>query len=338
MGNIDHVLSAFYSTPLAILPEKALEIASLLRDRAHGSPRPTDAGEAYRAKFDALCAAVQAIDPQAVRRTDNVVMSGRTAVLPVFGVLSQRVSALERSSGGISTEEVGAVLESLVSDQQVKSVVMVYDSPGGSVFGVKELGDRIRSMREEKKIVAHADPMAASAAYWLAAQASEVSVSPSGQVGSVGVISAHEDISGLQEKMGVKTSLITSSPFKAETSPFGPLSDEARAELQSKVNSYHGQFIEALAKGRGITEHRVENGFGQGRMMLAEQAKAAGMVDRISTFSDLLRRLGAGSAGARAENPIDKILADAVAADKVPEKRLAAKLAAVRARAVEITT
>lgn len=313
--NLEHVLSAFFSTPLAILPEKAAVIRELLYPRASGVRRSEEdiaaVEERKDARLAALLASVRAVQPGAVRRQDGVVLAGRVAVMPIFGVLSQRVGGMERSSGGISTEEIGATLDSLVSDKQVKAVVMVYDSPGGSVFGVKELGDKIRAARDEKKIVALADPMAASAGYWLAAQASEVVVSPTGQVGSVGVISAHQDASKhYEEKIGVKTTLVTSSPYKAETHPYGPLGPEALAEMQTKVNYYHGQFVDALAKGRNTTESRVEKGFGQGRMMTAEQAKAAGMVDRIGTLSDTLHRLGAGGPSAEADRARVLALAD----------------------------
>ena len=331
-GSIGHVMSAFYSTPLAILPEKLSEILSFLCARSKGE-HDADRGELLaknrQSRMEALYATVLAIEPKAVRRSDGVVLAGRVAVMPVFGVLSQRVGAMERSSGGISTEEIGATLDSLVNDKQVRTVAMVYDSPGGSVFGIKELGEKIRAARDQKKIIGMGDPIAASAAFWLMAQSSESWVSPTGQVGSVGVIAAHDDISGMQEKMGVKTTLITSSPHKAEMNPYAPLSEDARNDLQSKVNYYHGQFIEALAKGRGITENRVEKSFGGGRMMTAEDAKAAGLVDRIGSLSDVLRRLGAEGPSAEDNTP-------AIVAEQTGPP-LAARLAATRARALEVS-
>jgi signal peptide peptidase SppA len=282
--NYPHLLAAFNRSPWAILPEKLDEIRAFVELKVRGGDVPEER--------------VQAIE--ASRRDASVQMAGRVAVMPVFGVIAQRVGGVERMSGMVSTEEIGATLDSLVADKQVRAIVMAFDSPGGSVFGVPELSEKIRAARDQKKVVALADSMAASAAYWLAAQASEVVVTPGGQVGSVGVIVAHIDVSKMEEAAGIKTTLVTSSPFKAEFAPEVPLTEEARGELQGKVNEYHAMFVAALAKGRGLTEARVNKDFGQGRMMTAKAAVEAGMADRVATLAQVVGRLNGTPATAMA--------------------------------------
>ncbi len=272
----DHVLSAFCAVPWAILPSKFEEIRAFLRAKVRGEQLP---------------------DYQAGPRP-GVQMAGKVAIMPIFGVISQRASMMEKASGGVSAEEVGATLDGLVADKQVRAIVLAFDSPGGSVAGVPELAKKIRDAREQKKVVGLADSMAASAAYWLMAQTAEVNVAPSGQVGSIGVIAAHTDVSKAEEMLGMKTTLVTSSPYKGELASEAPLSEEARAELQSKVNAFHGMFVADLAKGRGTTEARVESDFGKGRMMLAKEAVAAGMADRVATLSMVVARLGGDGAAA----------------------------------------
>lgn len=284
------VVGAFLSSPWAILPEKLSEISAILARRLAGER----ASEEVLAKFQA--------GPR-----EGYYLAGRVAVVPVHGVLAQRVSSMDRMSGGISTEELGATLERLVGDKQVKSILLDIDSPGGSVFGLPELADKIRSMRDEKKIVAYANPVAASAAYWIASQCSEIYMTPSGQVGSIGVITAHEDFSKALDAAGVKVTTVTSSKYKAEFDPSVPLSEEARNELMSKVSYYHNQFTGAIAKGRGVTQARVESGFGQGRMMTADQAKEAGLVDGAMTLERVLSRMG----GVSAEGETPAIVAEA---------------------------
>lgn len=304
----ENILTAFYGSPWAILPEKLDEIRVLLHSRAQGL-------EVSEEDVAAIVAS---------RRADGVSIVGRVAVLPVFGVISQRVGMMGRASGGISTEEVGAKLDELVADRQVRSIVMAFDSPGGSVYGVSELASKIRSLRQEKKIVGLADSVAASAAYWLISQTSEVNVTPGGQVGSIGVLAAHTDISKWEEMRGMKTTYVTAGKYKAEMAPESPLSEEARAELQGKVDDYYGMFIADVAKGRNVTEHHVKEHYGQGRMLTAKDARAKGMVDHVSTLAQVLHRLGADSdAGARAS---------------ASEPELQAKLASYRyrARAVEV--
>lgn len=297
------ILSAFFSTAWAILPEKLAEIRAFLHLRARGDEVPAEDIEALAAS----------------RRPDGVQMVGRVAVLPVFGTISQRVGMLERASGGVSTEEIGASLDALVADKQVKAIVMAYDSPGGSVPGVMELAAKIRAARDQKKIIGFADPLAASAAYWLISQASEVVVTPSGRVGSIGVIFAHDDESKAAEMAGITTTIVASTPFKAEL--WQPLTEEAKAHLQKEANAIHAQFVGDIAKGRGISESKVEKNFGQGRMVYAVDALAAGMVDRIGTLDQILKRLGATDGSPSAEAPS-------------PGRN--ARLALARAKAVEI--
>ena len=281
------ILARFFGEPLALLPEKIAILRSFLLAR--------DRGE--EASEEEVRAAVQQRRPSAVQ------MVGRCAVIPVMGLLAQRVSLLEEASGGVGCDQLGAALDDAVNDPSCKTVCMVFDSPGGSVFGISELAAKMRASRDRKKIVGVADSMAASAAYWLLAQCTEAYCSPGGQVGSVGVYSAHEDWSKADEEAGVRTTLVSAGKYKTEGNPYGPLDEEARAEMQAKVNAYYSAFVADIAKGRGVTTARVEADYGQGRMSLAGQAKAAGMVDGVATVEQVLKRLGAydGPKGAAAQ-------------------------------------
>jgi signal peptide peptidase SppA len=215
------------------------------------------------------------------------------AVLPLFGTIAHRMGMFSDMSGGTSTERFQQYLRSAVGDPTVKSIVIDIDSPGGTVNGVPELADEIYQARDVKPVVAIANSQAASAAYYLASQASDVVAIPSGEVGSIGVFAAHEDISKAAENQGVKVSLISAGKYKTEANPFEPLSEEARAALQDKVNNFYDMFVNAVARGRNTSPDAVRNGMGQGRMLQAEQARRTGMVDRVATFDRTLKRLGA---------------------------------------------
>jgi len=124
--------------------------------------------------------------------------------------------------------------------------------------------------------------------YWLASQCSELVVTPSGQVGSIGVFAAHEDMSKAAEIAGYKISLVSAGKYKTEANPFEPLSDEARQALQSKVNDFYGDFTKAVARGRGVGVNEVRSGFGEGRMISAQQAVKEKMADRVATLDQTL--------------------------------------------------
>ena len=147
---------------------------------------------------------------------------GGTAVLPLYGVLTPR---REYFSGTALNEFQGWLNEALRSTA-VDRIVIDIDSPGGSVSGVTEAAAAIRKAKAFKPVVAVANSMAASAAYWIASQASEFVATPSGEVGSIGVFAMHQDISKALSQFGVQVTLISAGKYKVEGNPFEPLGDE----------------------------------------------------------------------------------------------------------------
>ena len=202
-------------------------------------------------------------------------------------------------SGGTSAEQLGASFDQLIADDAVKAVVLDTDSPGGTVQGMEELSSKIAAARGSKPIVAHVNGIAASAAYWVTSGADEVVLSPTAMVGSIGAQTAHDDVSAAMEKAGITRTLITSAPFKNEAASHQPLSDDARAHLQAQVNAFGAMFESRIASNRGIDPAIVRANYGQGRMVMAEQAVAQGMADGIATLDETIARLSAGAAPAK---------------------------------------
>lgn len=225
--------------------------------------------------------------------------SGGVAVIPVYGLITQKPSILSMLFGGTTTQALTAQLREAVNNPSVRTVVLDIDSPGGGVNGIQELAAEMLQMRERKPIIAVVNSLAASAAYWIAASASEIVITPSGDVGSIGVFHAHEDLSQRMEKEGVKVTLISAGRFKTEGNPFEPLNDEAREAIQGRVDEAFGTFVASVAKGRGVSASDVRTGFGQGRVVGARQAERSGMADRTATFDQTLERLGIAPPGGK---------------------------------------
>lgn len=213
------------------------------------------------------------------------------AVIPITGIIAHRANMVADicGPGGTSTERLDAAIRAAVADPSVRSIVLDIDSPGGSVFGVAELAATIFAAREQKPIAAVANATAASAAYWLASAAHELFVTPSGEVGSVGVYAKHVDTSKADEASGKVTTTVSAGKFKAEGEA-GPLSEDAKAHIQARVDAYYTQFVKDVAKGRGVAVDAVRSGYGQGRTLGAQAALAAGMVDGIATLSDVISK------------------------------------------------
>jgi signal peptide peptidase SppA len=231
------------------------------------------------------------IGPQ-VRMRDQAPDESSVAVIDISGTIIPKADMIDNaSSDGTSIESLKADIRSALGSEDVKAILLNIDSPGGSVDLVPEMASEIRAARGGKPIVALANTFAASAAYWLASAADEIVVTPSGQVGSIGVYNAHQDKSQLQEKLGVKTTLVSAGKYKVEGNPFEPLSEDAQAEMQKRVDAYYDMFVGAVAKGRGTDVATVKSEYGEGRMMMAPDAVEAGMADRIATFDETLARL-----------------------------------------------
>ena len=234
--------------------------------------------------------------PAAVAPTSPAAKGG-VAVLPVHGPISQRASLFTMVFGGSTTEGISAQMQALVADPSVKAIVLDIDSPGGSVSGVPELGEEIQALRGRKPIVAVANGLAASAAYWIASQANEIAVTPSGEVGGIGVFSLHLDQSQLLQRLGIKPTYIQFGENKTLGNAFEPLGDRAREELQRRVDAYGRDFVLAVAKGRGVTPTKVMDEFGQGLVLGARDAVERGLADRVATLSEVLEGLGVTQLG-----------------------------------------
>jgi signal peptide peptidase SppA len=285
-----HICSYVASTPWAILPDKLTELVSVLAFRASGQSFSADEIRA-RIGGDAEPAAT------ATKR-------GAVAVIPIRGVIAHRMGGMDESSGGTSAERIGLMLKAIAADDSIGTIVYDIDSPGGTVPGVQELAAQMFALRGKKTQIAQVNSLAASAAYWLASQADEIVSIPSGTAGSIGVFTAHQDMSEALKAEGVNVTLISAGKYKVEGNPFEPLSDETKAVIQERVDTAYAQFVKDVARGRGVSVADVRGGYGEGRALGAKDALAAGLIDRIGTMEDTIgRAVGKRSSGGmRAED------------------------------------
>lgn len=240
--------------------------------------------------------------------------------LPIYGVITPRGNMMARSSGGTTAESILTEFRAAMADPAVDGIVLDIDSPGGAVEGVDELAAEIRTSRGTKPIVAVANYMAASAAYWIASAADEIIASPSSMVGSIGVFTAHDDISEAQAKLGIKRTVISAGKHKAEGALGQPLSDEALAHVQGMVNDHYSAMTTAIAKGRTYGDRKVSvetvrgSTYGEGRGVLAKAALAAGMVDGVDTLDNTIRRVARGIATSQRQSALAAYTPDEIAA------------------------
>lgn len=247
--------------------------------------------------------AIERIEASAESRTQKV-RSGSddtsVATVSLKGVLRPTPSLFALLFGGGGSGLLGFrdQMREAAADSKVSAIVVDVDSPGGMVDLIPEVAAEVRNIAAQKPVVAVANTMAGSAAYWIASQASEVVVTPSGEVGSIGVYQMHVDESQALDQEGLKVSIVKAGKYKIEANPYEPLNDEAHSAIQADVNDYYDMFTSDVAKGRGVDQQAVKDGYGEGRMLLAKRAVKAGLADRVDTLEATVRRMG--HPGARA--------------------------------------
>lgn len=284
--------------PWAMEPQALAVVLGILQERAAGE-WPSEAELRARLGMKPVAAAADTTvtineDDMA---DDTANDTDPVAVIQVFGPIVPHAGMVTMTSSEMaSAEGLMTRFRAAEADSAVEHIVFNFDSPGGNVGLIPELAAEI--LAGKKPTTAVANTLMASAAYWIASACDEIVASPSADVGSIGVYSAHQDLTKAMDDAGVRITLTQSdgSPYKTEFSPFVELTDEAQAEMLRRNNAIMDDFVGAVAQGRGTTTEDVLANYGQGRCLMAAEALAVGMVDRIGTLDSVLDQLHSGAA------------------------------------------
>lgn len=271
-------LPAAPSEGMALIADfAAISMASLF-----GSTISVDDVDAFAAEASDEASASSATgddfwdNPSAARWRPYSVKDG-VLTIPVRGLL---LSNFGGSIGDYATgyDYIARAAARAAADGNVTSVILSIHSPGGTVTEVDECAAAIAALAKVKPVVAYCNT-AASAAYWLASKATKIVVSRTGQVGSIGVITSHFDYSEALAMAGIKYTSIFAGDRKADGSPNAPLSEEAKAAIQARINALYDVFVADVAEGRGMTEKAVRDT--QAGTFDAKAAVKIGLADAV---------------------------------------------------------
>ena len=206
----------------------------------------------------------------------------KVAVIPIQGTVQKR--------GGycsLGTKDLVAQLNAANRDPEIAAIVLDIDSPGGQVDGTEEFALAVN--QSAKPVVAYIDGLGASAAYWIASQASAIFINSAstGYAGSLGVLCMSINQSDFLEKQGIKVEILRSTRAvdKARLNPVEPLSDAVRAVVQADLDQIGETFIAAVEKGRAGKLSTKEDVF-TGKVYRGSDAKKHGLVDAIGSLQD----------------------------------------------------
>lgn len=291
------------TSPWAISPAKLIELQGIYATHLRGE------------KIDIAAVEARIGKPLNNPSQGYEVMPGGVAMVPVDGVIAKKMNLFSQISGGASTEMIARDIKAAAADPKVNSILLYIDSPGGTVDGTQTLADLIYQVSMQKPCVAFADGVMASAAYWIGSAANTVIASSNTtQVGSIGVVATHKDVSGAEAQKGVKTTEISAGKYKRIASSYAPLSEDGMAAMQQQVDQLYTIFVDAVAQNRGVSSEQVLSDMADGRVFLGQDAMRAGLVDRIASLDTVLSEMAAGNlpplrnsmagaAGKSAQNP-----------------------------------
>lgn len=200
------------------------------------------------------------------------------AVIPVFGVIGKHLSGMEIMCGGLDVDELMQTVDSAAMDDAAESILLWFNSPGGTVTGLPEAASHLAQVSDQVKTVfAYTDGMCCSAAYWLASQCEGIFASPSSDVGSIGVYLAWLDQADAAEKAGYHLELIKAGEFKAMGHPLKHLTDKERAMLQEEVDEIYTRFKAAVTGRRA----QIADSTMQGQTFSFDALISTGLVDAL---------------------------------------------------------
>ncbi len=267
----------FLTSPWAIMPEKLLELQAIYAVHFRGE------------KIDIAAVEASLGRPLANEQQEYQVRDGGIAVLNIAGVMSNKANMFTRVSGGASAQMLTQQISSMRADPRVRGVVLDFDTPGGSVFGIPAMGAEIRALASEKPTVSVSTGMMASAGYWTGSAANAVYISgETDYIGSIGVVATH---SYNPRETGPKTTEITAGKYKRMASDNAPLTKEGQAYIQQQVDQIYGAFVDAVATNRRVSADAVLENMADGRIFIGQQAINAGLVDGIATVETMVERM-----------------------------------------------
>jgi signal peptide peptidase SppA len=268
--NYPHILSKVYGEPWLITPEKHAAIRAALSSHIEGK-------QADAVFFDER--------EEAREKKPQDYCYGQTMIIPVHGIIGNRLSSMEVACGGCDLKALHELLDVAASMPMVQRVILDVDSPGGTVTGVPEAADAIADLTETKEVFAFTETLMCSAAYWLASQATEIFCTGSARVGSIGVYSIFEDWSEALKEEGVKVNAIYAGEMKLAGAYFKPMTDKERAMFQERTDKIYSQFKEAVTANRPISDDYM-----QGQVFDGEDAVKFGLASgTVDSIEDLIR-------------------------------------------------
>ncbi|MGL1860982.1 MAG: signal peptide peptidase SppA [Pseudodesulfovibrio sp.] len=181
-------------------------------------------------------------------------------------------------------------IRTLKEDDDVKGVLLRVNSPGGSIAPSQEIFQAVTELSAEKPVVASYGTVAASGGYYASAPAQIIMANPGSITASIGVMAEFVTVTDALEKLGIKPEVLTTGKYKAAGTPMRELTYDQREQLLGMMQDLHAQFVDDVAKARGMKRERVA-AIADGRAVTGRQALALGLVDMLGSQQQAFEKL-----------------------------------------------
>ena len=196
------------------------------------------------------------------------------AKITVEGIIKDRNDILEQ-------------LENLDNDQNVKGLITIINSPGGTYVGSKEIHESIKNLSKKIPTVAYMREMATSGGYLVSLSSDRIFGNEGTITGSIGVILQTANISQLLNKLGINPVIIKSGDLKAVPNPAEEIDEKKLNYLKDVIQKMQTEFLNLVQKSRNISSSTLEL-VSDGRIVTGKQAKDLKLIDAVGTENDAL--------------------------------------------------
>jgi signal peptide peptidase SppA len=206
------------------------------------------------------------------------------AVIGIYGPMVNSDSWILKYRGMVGYPHIAERLVQAYTDG-AKATVLHLRTPGGTVAGLDVAADYINQLSRVMPVTAHAD-VAHSGGYWLANLTQNITMSPTGSVGSVGVIAVHLNYSEAYKRQGIEPTVLRAGTEKALGHPLDPsFDDKAKEDFMRSMSFVHEHFQSVVASGRGMLLQDLKGSpLGQGRVYHGMEALENNAIDKIGTL------------------------------------------------------
>src|ERR1700676_2265883 len=207
-----------------------------------------------------------------------------------FSGFGSKIAVVDLNGVIFSPKQIVPQLKKFADDDSVKAIIIHVNSPGGGVAASEEIYREVKRIRDEKKkrIVASIETVGASGAYYIASASNKIYADQGSIVGSIGVIAVWVNYGELLKWAKLKSIVFKTGEFKDTGNPSRELTPAEQAYLQSLIDNMFGQFIQAVADGRGMKFDDVK-AIANGKVWTGEQALSMKLIDNVGDFEAVVK-------------------------------------------------